>query len=229
MSTAATIGYGSKFAIKVPGDADFVFVAEVTNITPPSDSVDVVDATHMDSPNATREFILGLNDPGECSIEMNFIPGSAGDAKIQAVRASRVRVQCRITWPNGVTWTFDGIQTGYTPSAQTADKMSATVTYKVTGSYVTAPTAAPANTLLPAISGVAQVGQTLTAIPNTWTNSPAFTYQWKKNGANLAGATAATYVPVTGDIGGAITATVTGTNSAGNATATTAATTAVIA
>lgn len=135
-ATAAMIGYGSTFALKATGDVDFVDLAEVTNITPPSDSIDVIDATHMASPNATREFILGLNDPGECSMEMNFIPGSAADTKIQAVRNARERVQGRITWPNRWTWTFDGIMTAYTPTAQAADKMSATLTFKVTGSYV---------------------------------------------------------------------------------------------
>lgn len=134
--TEAMIGYGSRLAIKATGDSDFVELAEVYDITPPSDSVDVIDATHMQSPNATREFILGLNDPGECSFEMNFIPGSDADAKIQAVRAARERVQCQITFPNGQTWTFSGILTGYEPAAPTDDRMTATVTFKVTGSYV---------------------------------------------------------------------------------------------
>lgn len=134
--TEAMIGYGSRFAIQAAGDADFVELAEVYDITPPSDNVDVIDATHMQSPNATREFILGLNDPGECSFEMNFIPGSIADAKIQAVRSARAKVSCRITFPNDQTWTFSGILTAYEPAAPTDDKMTATVTFKVTGSYV---------------------------------------------------------------------------------------------
>ena len=137
--TEATIGYGSTFEI---GNGDgppetFAVLAEVYDITPPSDSVDVIDATHSQSPNATREFIVGLNDPGECSFEMNFIPGSPADEKVQTVRAARERVTCRITFPNDVTWTFTGILTGYEPAVPTDDKMTATVTFKVTGSYVT--------------------------------------------------------------------------------------------
>lgn len=54
----------------------------------------------------------------------------------------------------------------------------------------------------PAISGTPRVGQTLTAIPGTWTNSPtSFSYQWRAGGADIPGATGATYVPVAGDIG----------------------------
>lgn len=138
MATSASIGYGSKFALATAAaPTTFVDVAEVTDITPPSDKIDVIDATNMDSPNGTREFIIGLNDPGECSFEMNFIPGSAGDDQIQAIRDARLPVPCRITFPNDVTWSFTGILTGYEPAVPTEDKMMASVTFKVTGSYVT--------------------------------------------------------------------------------------------
>jgi hypothetical protein len=121
------IGYGSRFQI---GDAssppNWTDVAEVTNITPPSDNLDVVDVTHMRSPNRTREFITGLNDPGEASITVNFIPGSEGDEAIQALRTGEV-TPLRIIYPNDWTWVFDGMLTGYVPSVPVDDKMSADV------------------------------------------------------------------------------------------------------
>lgn len=134
--TNASIGYGSTLELSTDGGTTFTEVAEVFDITPPSDNVDVIDATHMASPNATREYILGLNDPGECSFEMNFIPGSAADILIQGIRTARERVTCRITFPNSATWTFSGILTAYEPAVPTDDRMTATVTFKVTGSYV---------------------------------------------------------------------------------------------
>lgn len=140
--TEARIGYGGKFELSTDGGTTFEELAEVYNITPPSDTVDVIDATHMQSPDATREFILGLRDPGECSMEMNFIPGNDADATLQAVRTARERITARITFPTvgaeaAVTWTFSAILTGYEPAMPTDDKMTATVTFKVTGSYVT--------------------------------------------------------------------------------------------
>lgn len=136
--TEASIGYGSIFGI---GDAAspelFPALAEVVNVTPPSDTVDVIDATHMASPNRTREFIEGLIDPGECSLDLNFIPGGAADDIIQAWKAAGGRKNCRITYPNDVTWTFAALLTGYEPAVPVDDKMSATLTLKVTGSYVT--------------------------------------------------------------------------------------------
>lgn len=140
MATSADIGYGARFAI---WDASlttpaFVDLAEVTDITPPSDSVDLIDATHMASPDGRREFIAGLSDPGECSIEMNFVASSPADTRLRALRASRAAVQCRITFPNAATWTFDGILTGYEVTVPVADKQTASVTFKVTGSVVVA-------------------------------------------------------------------------------------------
>ena len=51
---------------------------------------------------------------------------------------------------------------------------------------------APANTVLPVISGSTTVGSTLTTTDGTWTGSPTptYTYQWKRGGTNISGATA---------------------------------------
>ncbi|MGL5934597.1 MAG: phage tail tube protein [Cetobacterium sp.] len=134
--TAARIGYGSKFLVSQDGGLNFTEIAEVNNITPPSNELDLIDATHMQSPNRTREFIAGLNDPGECEFEMNFVPGSGSDVKIQEIVNSGVAVRCKIVFPNTVSWAFDGVCIGYTPEIPTDDKMMATVTFKVTGSTV---------------------------------------------------------------------------------------------
>ncbi|MCM2506065.1 phage tail protein [Aureimonas altamirensis] len=132
----AQIGYSTRFDISTDGGTTFQPVSEIIEITPPSDTIDTVDATHMSSPNATREFILGLRDPGEASLEMAFIPGSNSDVLLQSIRDSRQNVTCRITFPNDATWTFQGILTGYEATVPLEDRMTATVTFKVTGSTV---------------------------------------------------------------------------------------------
>lgn len=78
---------------------------------------------------------------------------------------------------------------------------------------------APRNTVLPAITGTAQVGQTLTRTTGTWvgTPAPAFATQWTANGIDIGGATAATYVPISGQIGQVIRVRVTATNANGTA------------
>lgn len=67
----------------------------------------------------------------------------------------------------------------------------------------------PAVSVIPVITGTAQVGQTLTATNGTWSNSPSFAKKWLANGAVISGATGGTYQPVVGDIGKTITVEVT--------------------
>lgn len=227
--TDASIGYGSKFEISEDTGSSWTEIAEVYDITPPNDTVDEIDATHMQSPSRTREFIPGLIDPGEASFEMNFVPGSASDLKIAALKIAGTRVKCRITFPNSVTWVFTGWVSGYEPAVPTDDKMTATVTWRVSGSTVSTPAAAPTNTVLPAISGVAQDGEVLTAWEGIWTGSPTFTYQWEADGVVVSGATAKTFTPLTANVGDVITVVVTGTNAAGTATAESVGTAVVIA
>lgn len=98
---------------------------------------------------------------------------------------------------------------------------------------VTDANAAPTNTLLPSISGIAQQGEELTALNGTWTGWPtSYTYQWQQDDTgweNIPGATAKTFTPAVGHVGNQLRVIVTAINSAGSASATSAATAAVLA
>jgi Concanavalin A-like lectin/glucanases superfamily len=93
------------------------------------------------------------------------------------------------------------------------------------------PPAAPANSVLPAISGVATEGQSLIATTGTWTGSPtSYSYQWQdcdSSGAscvNVTGASATTYTLSASDVNHAIRVVVTATNEGGSTAAASAAT-----
>ncbi|MFI0414440.1 MAG: DUF4347 domain-containing protein [Candidatus Thiodiazotropha sp.] len=105
-------------------------------------------------------------------------------------------------------WRADGIDiTGATASGHTLTSSEAhtTITVAVTASdgnggstpATSAGTAvantAPVNTLVPAISGTAAIGNTLTATNGTWTDADndglSYTYQWRADGVDIAGAT----------------------------------------
>ncbi len=77
----------------------------------------------------------------------------------------------------------------------------------------------PVNSVAPALSGTAQEGQTLTCSTGTWSGSPTYTYQWKRDGNNITSATNSTYTLVTADVGTSIKCTITATNFTGSATA----------
>jgi predicted secreted protein len=224
-ATAARIGYGSLVEISTNGGDTWTEIAEVSGLTPPGFSIDTVDATHMQSPNRTREYIAGINDSGETSFTVNWLPGSASDVALRGVAVGFTTFMIRETFPNGAYWVVTGILTGYQPAAPLDDKMTAEVTIKVTGAVAHNAAASPVNELLPAISGVLAVDEVLHAWPGQWTGGPTFTFQWKNEGVNINGATAQTYTVVAGDAGDDITVTVTATNSAGSASATSAAVT----
>ncbi|MGI9824724.1 sunset domain-containing protein [Agromyces sp. Marseille-Q5079] len=100
-----------------------------------------------------------------------------------------------------LTVTVTGTATAYT----TASKTSTPVT--VAAGTLTAPT--------PTIAGIRAVGRTLTAAPGTWSPSGvAFTYQWKRAGVSITGATASTYVLTAADLGKTLTVTTTGKKAA---------------
>ena len=92
----------------------------------------------------------------------------------------------------------------------------------VPSEVVSAALRAPANVSLPAISGTAQEGQTLSANPGTWTEAPAgYTYAWRRCGAAgasckaIEGATAPTYTLGAADVGHTLRVRVTAFNGAG--------------
>jgi hypothetical protein len=90
---------------------------------------------------------------------------------------------------------------------------------------------APSNTVLPAVSGSAVEGQTLSASNGTWTGSPtSFSYQWEDcntsggSCSSIGGATSSSYKLAAGDVGHTVRVVVTASNAGGSGEATSAAT-----
>lgn len=226
--TEARIGYGTVLEIAlVATPTDFTYIRETYNATPPSDKDDQVDATHFQSPNRYREFIAGLTDAGEASVEMNYVPGSPTDRFLTSIKSKRLIV--RLTFPNGVQIIFMASRSGYERSVPNDDKMTATLTLKVSGEPVITEPAAPINLIAPTIAGTAKVGIPLTVDGGAWAGAMEVTYQWKADFANISSATGASYVPVVGNVGKKITVVVTGKNDVFSTVVPTAETIAVVA
>jgi hypothetical protein len=118
-----------------------------------------------------------------------------------------------------ISVTVTGTKAGYTTAATTSAR---TGTVMALNPVLTAP--------VPAITGTAKVGSTLTAAPGTWGPAPVtLTHQWKANGIAIAGATASTYKPAAADLGKTLTVTVTGTKAGYTTAAKTSAATAKVA
>lgn len=79
----------------------------------------------------------------------------------------------------------------------------------------------PVNSVAPSVSGSTPVGSVLSTTNGTWTHmgglNPSYTYQWTRDGANIAAATSSTYTTVSADITHAVGCTVTAHNTGGTA------------
>lgn len=133
------IGYGASLKVGATTAAitATVTLAGITSCPPPPFSRDSVDVTHMGSPNGVREFIPGLADFGEISLELNWIPSSATDDVFRELQGEMDARLFEISFTQvtpTVTCSFRAFLTGYEAGVPMEDKMTASVTLKVTGS-----------------------------------------------------------------------------------------------
>ncbi len=76
---------------------------------------------------------------------------------------------------------------------------------------------APSNTVAPAVTGSTTLGATLTCSTGTWSGEPtSYAYQWQRNGVDIAGEIANTYVIAAEDDGTTLRCVVTATNDFGS-------------
>lgn len=134
MATNARIGLGT--LVEIENEASppaYEAIAEPKDITLPNAEIELIDVTHMQSPNRAREYIAGLTDFGDASFEMNYVPGSTSDLRLQALLNSGETKNVRITFASGSIMTFAAFVSGYERNAPVGDAMTATVTLKVSG------------------------------------------------------------------------------------------------
>ena len=72
------------------------------------------------------------------------------------------------------------------------------------------------STVAPQITGTATAGQTLTCSEGSWApQADAFSYQWLRGGAPIAGANATSYTVQIADVGSSVSCQVTAKNATG--------------
>jgi predicted secreted protein len=109
----------------------FTAIASVTNIQGPGLSRNTIDVTAHDSPDNHMEFIGGLIDPGEVSLDINYDP-AVHDTLVADLEDEDPR-NYQVVFPNGATWAIKAIMTGFEPGAPIDDKLAATAAFKVSG------------------------------------------------------------------------------------------------
>jgi predicted secreted protein len=111
----------------------FTALADLTSISGPSISRETIDVTSHGSPNAWMEFIGGLKDPGEVSADVNYDPAEHDTLVADFNEDAPINYQLAFPTSPETVWSFPAILTGFEPDAPFDDKLSASLTFKVTG------------------------------------------------------------------------------------------------
>lgn len=132
---AAEIGYG---VVMERGDGgspeSWTKIGEVTDPDFPTLSRDAVEATHTESTSRYREFISGLRDGGELSPTLHLDTGATAYDDLITDYESDATVHYRVKSPDGnEAWDFQGLITNIEHDVPLDDRMTVTVTFKVSG------------------------------------------------------------------------------------------------
>lgn len=130
---AAVNAFGSK--LQYHNGAIYVDVAQVTNISGPSVSRDSIETTHHTSSGGFREYIPGLKDAGEVSIDILWTNTDTTHAALynQINGGQTGNGQYKIVFSDSAAFTFVGHVTGFEATAPIDDSLTASVTIKVSG------------------------------------------------------------------------------------------------
>lgn len=131
-------GFGTLFKRATtlsPGNV-FETIADVTNIGGPERSRETIDVTSHNSPGQWMQFIGGLKDGGEISLDINYDPSQAThdlDDDFDDDAPRNYQIVILPGTDDEHTWSITGIMTGLSDEFPYDDKMARTMTIKVTG------------------------------------------------------------------------------------------------
>jgi hypothetical protein len=135
MSSAALPAQGT--LIKIGDGASpevFTSLGEVSSIDGPGGQAAVIDVTDLSS--TAKEKRMGLQDEGQLSFEINFLPADAQHAQLRTDKASgdSRNFQLLFTDSPPTTWTFAAFVLGVPVSFSVDNVTKGSVTLEITGS-----------------------------------------------------------------------------------------------
>lgn len=114
-------------------------IAQITNISGPSLSLDTEDVTSHDSTGGWEEVVGTILRSGEVTLEIEYDPNAATHKNATGGliydMISKTAQTYSIVFPSNptVTWSFSTLVVGFEPSAPHDGALTATVTMKPTG------------------------------------------------------------------------------------------------
>lgn len=127
MATAAYESFFYSGAADAAAAAITTKMAAVVNISGPNIEGEDIDVTSMDSTSGFREFLPGLVDGGEVSVDLKFVKAEL------ALAYSYIRVEkaYKVAFADGSTWHFNGYIKSIGNEAPLEGDITCTATVKV--------------------------------------------------------------------------------------------------
>lgn len=135
MAHTDRIGHGTQVQRSSDGTSGgtFTTVGAIRDATPPALSRDAIESTDNESTERWHTYIGGMKDGGEFSFDMTFDPGSAETTTFMSDLNTDTAGYYKFVFPDTSEWGCAALLTGFEPQTPMADKMTATVTFKVSG------------------------------------------------------------------------------------------------
>lgn len=136
-NSEAQIGWGSEFHL-ANASGVLTEIGEVTGLPFGDETADDVERTHFKSPGRRKEYMPGLIEPGDATLEINYLPGSGTDVLLAAahkdgkVRAYKTLIPAAAS---GEMWEISGFLyvKSRSRAVQIGDRMMMSVGVKFTG------------------------------------------------------------------------------------------------
>jgi predicted secreted protein len=135
MSTNAIEAQGTLLKIGTGASPiTYTTIKEVKSFTGPGGSAAVIDVTDLSS--TAKEKRMGLQDEGQLSFVINYLPDDTQHDLLRTNRAARTLTpfQLIFTDTSPTTWSFSAYITGFSVSGAVDGVVEANVTLEVTGS-----------------------------------------------------------------------------------------------
>ena len=143
--TQAFWAYGSRLQLGDGATPTEVFadIAELLELTPPSNERDDIDVSNHQSVNATREFIPGWRDGGEVEFKANWLPNNSthdGTTGLLSIYNDNVNHNWKIVLPDDLlTISFAGHLSKFSPELPLDEQGTISGTIKVSGNITYTP------------------------------------------------------------------------------------------
>jgi hypothetical protein len=130
LTVDGTVATAAAAATTITGAAK---IGEIKSFNGPGGQASEIDVTTLES--TAKEFLMGLQDEGEISMDVNYDPADVGQKFCREARASQTRNSYRITFPNDAATTLDFLAfcKGFSLSGGVDDVVKGSISLRVTG------------------------------------------------------------------------------------------------